>query len=118
MGNEGLYSVDKGMRKSTLKKLQAESFVGHSWLGLSSEMTHEIQPGKETLQILACASHLAFPGLAFASQSRASHEFFIFTKFHQSLTHKPYIKSHKKYKEIIEQKYNQIWYGIKANIKT
>ena len=34
---------------------------------------------------------------------------------HQSLTHNLYIKSHKKYKEIIEHKYNQIWHEIKAN---
>ena len=30
VGNVGLYSVGKGMRKSTLEKLQAISFVGHS----------------------------------------------------------------------------------------
>ena len=67
MGNEGLYSVGKGMRKNTLKKLQAESFEGHLQLGLSREVTCEIQPGKETLQISACTSHVAFHGLALAS---------------------------------------------------
>ena len=67
MGNESLYSVGKGMRKSTLKKLQAESFKGRLWLGLSREVTCEIQLGKETLQISACSSHMAFRGLALAS---------------------------------------------------
>ena len=42
MGNGDLYSVGKGMRKSTPKKLQAESFVGHLRLGLSHKMTCEI----------------------------------------------------------------------------
>ena len=91
MGNESLNSVGKGMRKSTLKKLQAQSFACHSLLGLSCEVTCEIQPGKETLQILACTSHVAFHGLALASQSQASCEFFIFTELHQSLTHNPSI---------------------------
>ena len=50
-------------------------------------MTREIQLGKETLQILACASHVAFRRLALASQSQVSREFFIFTELHQSLTH-------------------------------
>ena len=34
-----------------------------------SRMTREIQPSKETLQIPACASHMAFRGLALMSQS-------------------------------------------------
>ena len=42
VGNEGLYNVGKGMRKGTLKKLQAESFAGHLRLGLSHEVTGEI----------------------------------------------------------------------------
>ena len=45
VGNVSLYSVGKGMRKSTLKQLQAESFASHSRLSLSREVTHEIQPG-------------------------------------------------------------------------
>ena len=80
MGNEGLYSIGKGMRKSTLKKLQAKSFAGHSWLGLSREVTREIQPGNVTLQIPACASHVAFQQLAVANQLQASCEFFILTE--------------------------------------
>ena len=43
MGNEGVYSVGKGMRKDTLKNNQSESFAGHSRLGLSREVTHEIK---------------------------------------------------------------------------
>ena len=35
----------------------------------------------------------------------------------QSLTHNSYIKSHKKYREMIEHKYNQIWHRIKASKK-
>ena len=69
VGNEGLYSVGKNIKKSTLKKLQAESFADHSRLGLSREVTCEIQPGIETLQIPTCAFHVAFHGLALASQS-------------------------------------------------
>ena len=36
---------------------------------------------------------------------------------HQTLTHNLYIKSYKKYKEMIEHNYNQIWHGIKTNKK-
>ena len=117
MGNEGLYSIGNGMRKNKLKKLQAISFAGHSWLGQSCEVTHKIQSGKETLQTLAFTSHTAFHGLTLVNQSRASREFFIFTELYQSHTHNPYIKSHKKYRKMIEQKYNQIWHRIKSNIK-
>ena len=67
MGNEGLYNIGKGMMKSTLKKLQAKSFVSHSWLDLNHEVTREIQPGKETLQIPACACHVTFCELALVS---------------------------------------------------
>ena len=61
---------------------------------------------------------MAFRGLALTSQSRATCEISFFIDLHQTLTHNPYIKSHKKNREMIEQKYNQIWHGIKANIKT
>ena len=61
---------------------------------------------------------MAFRGLALASQSWATHEISFFIDFHQTLKHNSYVKSHKKYRETIEQKYNQIWHRIKANIKT
>ena len=51
MGHEGLYSIGKGMRKRTLKKLQAESFADHLRLGLSRIVNHKIQLRKETLLI-------------------------------------------------------------------
>ena len=56
MGNEGLYSVGIGMRKSALKKLQVESFAGHSQLGLSCKMTCEIQPSKDYSNFSMCFS--------------------------------------------------------------
>ena len=61
---------------------------------------------------------MAFRGLALASQLRASRKISFFIDLHQTLTHNPYVKFHKKYREMIEQKYNQIWHEIKANIKT
>ena len=33
MGNVGLYSVCKEIRKTLFKIIQAESFAGHSWVG-------------------------------------------------------------------------------------
>jgi len=45
VGNVGLYSVGKRMRKSHFKKLQVVSFAGHSCLGLSHKVTREIQHG-------------------------------------------------------------------------
>ena len=45
MGNEGLYNVGKEWEKSHSKKQHAVGFTGHSQLGLSHEVTHEIQPG-------------------------------------------------------------------------
>ena len=58
MGNKGLYSVGKGMRKGTLKNNQAESFTGHLRLGLSREWLMKSSLSK-TLQIPAYASHVA-----------------------------------------------------------
>ena len=57
MGNEGLHRVGKGIRKGTLKKLQAKSFAGYSQLGLSHEVTYEIQPGKESSNSSMCFSY-------------------------------------------------------------
>ena len=75
MGNEGLYSVGKGMRKGTLKNNQVESFAGLSRLGLNREVTHEIKLVID-FQIPACASNMTcFMG----QQSRASREILIFT---------------------------------------
>ena len=63
------------MGKVTLKKQQAVSFVGHSRLGLSRESLAKSSLSW-TLQILACASHVAcFAG----QQSRASCEIHFFT---------------------------------------
>ena len=45
VGNIGLNSVGKGMRKTHFKKLQVVGFAGHSWLSLSREVTREIQSG-------------------------------------------------------------------------
>ena len=45
VGNEGLYKVDKGMRYTYFKKLQAVSFAGYSRLALSRKVTREIQHG-------------------------------------------------------------------------
>ena len=45
LGNVGLYSVGKGIRKTHFKKLQVVGFVGHSQLNLSREVTREIQSG-------------------------------------------------------------------------
>ena len=95
VGNEGLYSIGKDLRKGTLKSNQAESFMGHSRLGLSCEWPAKSNLSK-TLQIPACASHVAY----FAGwHSRASRKLVAKLSFshnlHQTLTHNPYIKSHK-----------------------
>ena len=74
MGNKGLYSVGKGKRRGTLKNNQAESFVGHSQLGLSREWLMKSSLSR-TFQIPAYASHVAY----FAGQQlRASCEILIF----------------------------------------
>ena len=83
------------MGKVTLKKQQAVSFAGHSWLGLSRESLAKSSLSW-TLQILACASHMAcFLG----QQLWVSREQVVKSTssqiLHQTLTHIPYIKSHK-----------------------
>ena len=66
MGNEDLYSVGKEWEKSHSKKQQAVGFVGHLRLGLSRESIVSQVAKTTSSQIL-----------------------------HQTLTHNPYIKSHK-----------------------
>ena len=99
VGIESLYMIGKGMRQTHFKKLQVVSFVGHSRLGLSHEVTRKIQ--HETLQILACASHVALRASCELVVKSSSSQ--IFTKLsHTTLT----FNHTKKYKEMIEQKYN------------
>ena len=95
MGNDGVYSVGKELEKSHLKKQQAMCFMGHLRLGMSHESLVKSILWR-TFQIPACASHVA----CFADQqSRVNHEQVAKTTYsktlHQSLTHSPYIKSHK-----------------------
>ena len=106
----------KEWEKAHLKSSSSE-FRGSlaTWLESWSDSWNPVW--HETVQILACASHVAFHGLSLTSQLRASHEFFFFTNFHQTLTLNPYIKSQKKYREMIEQNYNQIWHRIKNQQK-
>ena len=66
MGNEDLYSVGKEWEKLHSKKQQVVGFVGHSRLGLSRESIVSQVVKTTSSQIL-----------------------------HQTLTHNPYIKSHK-----------------------
>ena len=92
VGNVGLYSVGKGMRKTHFKKLQAVGFVGHSQLNLSREVTREIQSGMRLFRFQHVLLTWPFSGC----HSRANHEiFFFFTDFHQILTHNSYIKDRK-----------------------
>ena len=95
MGNKGLYSVGKEWEKSHSKKQQAVGFAGHSRLGMSRESLMKSNLLR-TFRIPACAFHVA----CFADQkSRVNHEQVTKTSYsqilHQSLTHSPYIKSHK-----------------------
>ena len=113
MGNKGLYSVGKGMRKGTLKNNQIESFAGHFRLGLSHEWLMKSSLSK-TLQIPAYASHVA----CFAGQHFwANREILIFISSLLNSHTQPLHKISQKYREMIEQNYNKIWYGIKANKK-
>ena len=113
VGNVGLYSVGKGMRKTHFKKLQAVSFVSHSQLGLSREVTRKIQPGMRLFRF----QHVLLTWPFSDCHSRASCKISFITNLHQTLTHNPYIKSYNKYREMIEQNYNKIRHKIKANIK-
>ena len=104
MDNAGLYSVGKGMRKNTLKEHQTMSFTGYSRLGLSRKETREIQPSMRLFRF----QHVLLMWPFTSCQSQASYKLSFFNNLHQTLTHNPYIKSHNKYREMIEQKYNKI----------
>ena len=99
-----------------LKSLDSE-FRGSltTWLELWSDTLNPTW--HETIQIPTCTFHMAFYRLSLVNQSRANCEFTFFIGLHKTLTLDPYIKFHKKYKEMIEQNYNQIWHEIRANIK-
>ena len=90
MGNEGLYSISKGMWKGTLKIIQVESFAGHSWL-LSREVTREIHSNKDSSNSSMCFSR----GLLWVATREIVVNSSSSQNLHQALTHSPYIKSHK-----------------------
>ena len=93
VGNEGLYMIGKGMRQTHFKKLQVVSFVSHSLLGLSCEVTREIQPSMRLFKF----QHVLLTWPFVSWHSRASHELVmkspssqIFTKLsHTTLTLNP-----------------------------
>ena len=101
--NVGLNSVSKEMRKTHFKKVQAMSFTGHSWLGVSHKVNREIQPNMRLFIFQHVILTWPFAGYSLSSQ--------VFTKLsYSTLTLNP--------TKILGNdwaKYNQIWYKIKAN---
>ena len=83
------------MRKTHFKKVQVVSFVGHSRLGLSREVTREIQPGKNCSDSSICFSRDLLRVVHPRVNRKPVANFTFFTNFHQTLTLNPYIKSNK-----------------------
>ena len=109
--NVGLNSVSKEMRKTHFKKVQAMSFTGHSWLGLSHKVNHEIQPNMRLFIFQHVILTWPFAGYPLASQSRTSLSSQVFTK----LSHSTLTLNLTKILGNDWAKYNQIWYEINAN---
>ena len=99
VNNVGLYSIGKGMRKTYFKNLQVVSFASHSRLGLSHEVTHEIQPGMRLFKF----QHVFLMWPFTSCHSQASCKISVFINLHQTLTHNPYIKSHSKNREMLNK---------------
>ena len=95
MDNEGLYSVGKEWEKPHFKKQQAVSFAGYSRLGLSRESLAKSSLSW-TLQIPACASHMAcFVGQQLLVSCEQVMKTTSSQILHQTHTLSLYIKSHK-----------------------
>ena len=117
VGNEGLYSIGKGMWKGTLKFIrQTVSWVTRklAWVANDSQNLAWQRLFKFQHVLLTWP----FYELVFTSQSQASHEFFIFTESSPISHTQPLHYIPQKYREMIEQNYNQIWHEINTNIKT
>ena len=82
-----------------------------------SRMTHEIQPIKDSSNFSMCFSWGMFHESAVSSQSWASREIHIFTDSSPNSDAQLLHWIPQKYREMIEQNYNQIWHRIKASIK-
>ena len=79
MGNEGLYSVGKRMKKGTLKKKSGIEFCRSLVTWPESRMTHKIEPVKGSSNSSMCFSRGLFHRLEVVSQSRASRDILIVT---------------------------------------
>ena len=79
--------------------LQAKSFAGYLWLGQSHEVIREVQPSMRLFKF----QHVLLTWPFRVVHLRPSCKFTFFTNLYITLTLNSYIKSHKKYKEMIEQ---------------
>ena len=104
------------MGKDTLQKAIWSECCGSLTTWPESRITHEIQHVKDFSISSMCFSRGLFCGLVVLSQSQANGENHFFTDSSPNSHTQPLHKIPQKYRGMIEQNYNQIWHGIKANI--
>ena len=115
MDNEGLYSVVKEWEKSLQKAIGSE-FCGSLATWPELWVTREIQLVMDSSNFSMYFSRGLFHGSTIASQLWASRENHFLTDSSPNSHTQLLYKISQKYREMIEQKYNQIWHDIKANI--
>ena len=120
VGNEGIYSVGRDLVYQIWQISKIECFVGISQEGLTREILTKTNY-HHLLWLFAFQSYaehmLHFVGRLFASYPWKLLWSSIYLDSSHSLSHTTHtMKSHIKYRiQNIEQNYNQIWHGIKAN---
>ena len=123
VGNEGIYSVSKESAYQIWQFSKTKFFAGISWEGLTRETlakTSYLHPVLTLCIPIMCRAHASLhEKLTRKLPAKPTSVFnFLKTSNSLSLSHITLTnKSHIKYRvHKIEQNYNQIWHGIKANI--
>ena len=122
VGNDGIYSVGRDMVYQIWQNSKTECFAGISWEGLTCEIL--LKTSCHHLSWLfafqSCVELMAhFARRLLTSYPRKLLWSSICLESSHSFSHTTYtMKSHIKYRvHKIEENYNQIWHGIKANTK-
>ena len=123
VGNGGIYSVSKDRVYQKWQSGKTEYFAGISREGLTHETlakTSCLHPILTLRILVLCKTHVSLRGkLTHELPAKTASVFNLSWVFTHTLSHTHTTltnKTHMKYRiKKIEQNYNQIWYGIKAN---
>ena len=119
VGNDGIYNVGEDIVEQICQNSKTECFTGISWESLTRKILAKTSCHNSLHSSHVLCTWLHFSGSLLVSYPKNFFDLQYCLESSHSFSHKTHImKSHIQYKvHKIEQNYNQIWHGIKANIK-